>query len=83
MTEETTMTERMPTERLKGGCPSQTALLRLCAKQGASVLSSVLVLKDGSCLHLTHVLRDAGGIAAHCHSLQLLCEARASEGGEG
>ena len=62
-------------DELKGGCPSQARLLKL--SEGGVVVSSVLVLRDGSCLHLTHVVADADGIAAHCHSFQELCEARA------
>jgi len=65
---------------LRGGMPMQAGLLNRAQRTGG-VLTTILLLKDGSAWHVTHVLADFAGIAGHCHTAQELLENHAKRQG--
>ena len=67
-------------DTLRGGMPTQAALLNRAQRTGG-VLTTILLLKDGSAWHVTHVLADFAGIAGHCHRTQELLENHAKRQG--
>ncbi len=67
-------------DTLRGGMPTQGKLVAMAQRTGG-VLTTILLLKDGSAWHVTHVLADFAGIAGHCHTAQELLENHAKRQG--